>query len=92
MLSFNQINDFRFDMGEFASITSKGRTEMLKMNRLEILAYQYPPTIDSSITGIHNGGKILVIFNHGNIEMSSHVNETQTPAEILGKLRKFEDI
>ena len=71
-------------MGEFASITSKDRTEMLKKNRLEILAYQYPATIDSSITGINHGRKILIIINHGNIEMSRHVNETHTPTEILG--------
>lgn len=75
-------------MGEFASITSKGRTEMLKKNQLDILAYQYPPTIDSSITGIKNGQNILVVFNYGNNEMSRHVNETQTPTAILGYCNK----
>ena len=75
-------------MGEFASITSKDRKEMLEKNRLDILAYQYPPTIDSSITGIQKGQNILVIFNYGNIEISRHVNETHTPAEILGYCNK----
>ena len=80
-----QINDFRFDMGEFASLTSKEKTEMLKKNRLDILAYQYPPNIDSRrIVGIKNGIKIMAIIKYGNKEMSIQVHQTQTPKEILG--------
>lgn len=81
---FLQINDFRFDMGEFASINSKAKTEMLKKNRLDILAYQYPPNIDSSRIGIQNGIKIMAIIKYGNKELSIKVHQTQTPKEILG--------
>ena len=81
---FKQINDFRFDMAEFASITSKGRTEKLKMNKHHILAYQYPTNIDSSRIGITNEIKIMVMIDYGNKKLSIEVNETQTPKEILG--------
>ena len=81
---FKQINDFRFNMGEFASIISKGRTEKLKINKHHILEYQYPMNIDSSRIGIKNEIKIMVMINYGNKKMSIQVNETQTPTEILG--------
>ena len=71
-------------MGEFASLASKEKTEMLKKNRLDILAYQFPPNIESSRIGIQNGIKIMVIIKNGNKEMSIQVNQTQTPKDILG--------
>ena len=85
---FKQINDFRFDMAEFASNTSKGRTEKLKINKHKILEYQYPMNIDKSRIGIKNEIKIMVLINYGNKKRSIQVNETLTPTEILG-YRKF---
>ena len=74
-------------MAEFASITSKGRTEKLKMNKHYILAYQYPTNINSSSRiGIKIEIKIMVMINYGNNRLSIQVNETHTPNEILGYL------
>ena len=71
-------------MGELASNISNDRKEKLKKNKIDILKYQHPPTIDSTKIGIREGIQIMAIIKYGKINMSIQVNETQSPNEILG--------
>ena len=73
-------------MGVYASKISNRRTETLNKNRLEILAYQYPASIDSSkidcIPSVEN--EIIMNVKYRSIEISKGVKQKITPTVILG--------